>query len=990
MEDMELKKTSSLQEAKEESYKFLSECLKLGKPKRPAEEGSRDSQISQAVQVLLSESDDYTLIDYGVGEGRLIAGLNNLSDKTLQKMTYFGVDINYPSKAEVYSKNIGFSNKVNDIKFMTFNDFDDRKIKAKYIFVINVLHEIQLCELPKRLHSLCNSLENNGLIYINDFIELKEGEHDFVTWDYDDYLTIFDKKYFEIIGKFERSGKSGKYSLITLPIRKINDSIINETYFKNKCLEMYDSKKKRVSANIEKIETENKSYVDTKIFNYLLVLNWNIGKQMEHANKEDWLSKLQNIIPNFEIIDEWIEHQAKNANPEDFYKGNTSLGNIVSGYDVKRSVTYINKITKKKEKWSYNNLFEYLIRKETDTRSGIFSILLTGAAGEGKTTLLFRIGYDLFKLKEEKEFYVLRLRSGYGINSEQLLNFYHYIQKPVYLLIDTIFIKEIVSHLANATYELSLKNIPITFLISARKGEWEIVKGESALHVIKYDEMLLEDLERGEIEEILKHLEKNHLLGKLASLTYEERITIFFEEKAKKQLLVALLELTKGESFERILENEYKNLSDFAPKAAEAYLIVCFLYQYGKLTPEGFLKRFCGYGSASSHFFYKEVINTTPRVIIMAHERGLGNCMRARHPLIASVVIRKVLSKNEKLHLISEIINKVNIGIRGERYIVIKLLRGIISDYQNKNELEENRKFVKDIVTKENSQAIKEIFKAASREDKNIELLEWAWIFNSIEEIDNSIWCLKQSIEISIRNKWNVDPRTYYYYGKALKKYFKKEGKNNSKLITIERIKDCFQKAYQGGLLQSPFLQEYACLEWETAAILEKSRDKKTALENYEHIICINPDHEAAIWKCAYIALELEQPYRQKAINYFRDYLKIHIKKDIAAAMTRVDLAKLLIEKGKDYYNESESLLLEAIDIFPKFPWSYIELGILYKKINRNDDAVKHLLKGETIANEISKLEAVEKAKGMLKEIKQELGNEQFISILMTLISKLI
>ena len=325
-----------------------------------------------------------------------------------------------------------------------------------------------------------------------------------------------------------------------------------------------------------------------------------------------------------------------------------------------------------------------------------------------------------------------------------MLNFYHYIQKPVYLLIDTIFIKEIVSHLANATYELSLKNIPITFLISARKGEWEIVKGESALHVNKYDEMLLEDLERGEIEEILKHLEKNHLLGKLASLTYEERITIFFEEKAKKQLLVALLELTKGESFERILENEYKNLSDFAPKAAEAYLIVCFLYQYGKLTPEGFLKRFCGYGSASSHFFYKEVINTTPRVIIMAHERGLGNCMRARHPLIASVVIRKVLSKNEKLHLISEIINKVNIGIRGERYIVIKLLRGIISDYQNKNELEENRKFVKDIVTKENSQAIKEIFKAASREDKNIELLEWAWIFNSIEEIDNSIWCLKQ------------------------------------------------------------------------------------------------------------------------------------------------------------------------------------------------------------------------------------------------------
>lgn len=985
MEDMELKETSILQEAKEESYKFLSECLNREKPKRPAEDGSRDNQISQAVQVLLSESEDYTLIDYGVGSGRLIAGLNNLSDKTLQKMTYFGVDINYPSEAEIYSKSIGFSNKVKDIKFMTFDVLNDKKIKAKYIFVINVLHEIPLCELPKRLHLLCNSLENNGLIYINDFVELKEGEHNFVTWDYDDYLTIFDKEYFDIIGKFERSGKSGNYSLITLPIKKISDSIICGTYFKNKCFDMYDGKKKRVSANMEKIEIKKeKEDTATKQYSYLLELNRNIERQMQHANKEDWLSKLQNIIPNFEIIDERIEHQAKNANPEDFYKGNTSLGNIVSGYDVKRSVTYINKITK--EKWSYNNLFEYLIRKETDTRSGIFSILLTGAAGEGKTTLLFRIGYDLYKLKEEKEFYVLRLRSGYGIHSEQLLNFYHYIQKPVYLLIDTIVIKETVSQLANATYELSLKNIPITFLISARKGEWEIVKGESALHVNKYDEMLLEDLERGEIEEILKHLEKNHLLGELASLTYEERITNFFEKKAKKQLLVALLELTKGESFERILENEYKNLSEFAPAAADAYLIVCFLYQYGKLTPEGFLKRFCGYVSVSSRFFYKEVINTTPRVIMRGHESGLGSYLRARHPLIASVVIRKVLSKEEKLRLISDIINCIDITIRGERYIAIKLLRGIISDYQNKNELRESRDFVKHIVTNEVPKAIEKIFKEAN----NIELLEWAWIFNSIEAIDNNIWCLKQSIEISIRNKWNVEPTTYYYYGKALKKYFKKEGKNNSKLITIEHIKDCFQKAYQGGLRQSPFLQEYACLEWETAAIIEKSRDKKTALENYEHIICIKPDHEAAIWKCAYIALELEQPYRQKAINYFRDYLKIHIKRDIAAAMTRVDLAKLLIEKGKDYYNEAESLLLEAIAIFPKFPWSYIELGILYKKINRNYDAVKHLLKGETIANEISKLEAVEKAKGILEEIKQEIGNEQFNLVVMTLIKKLI
>lgn len=1053
MENMKLEKT--LQEAKEESYKFLCECLRPKNLERPPEKGRGDIQIIQALGLLLSDPGEYTLIDYGCGEAPLIEVLRTLSNETLQKITYIGVNLNYPNRAEEFVKEIKFSQKVKDIKLMTTGDFEAKDIKGKYIMVINVMHEIPLDELPKRLYHFCKSLERNGLLYIHDFIELKEGEHNFVTWDYNDFLTIFDRINFEIIGQPEWSHKSGKFSFITLAIRKLSEKLIPENDFKKRCIDMYYKKKNRLLAEIDKLHAEGTSDpLAVRRLSYLQTLNSNIDRQLRDVDKQNWLLGLEKIIPNFEIVDERIESQAKNANPEDFYKGNTSWGNIISGYDAKRSVSYVNKINLKKERWSYYKLFEYLIRKENEIKSRVFFLLLTGAAGEGKTTLLLRIGYDLYKLKvkEEMDFYVLRLCSGYKINSKQLLNFYRYVQKPIYLLIDAVSIFETVSDLWSATYELSLYNVPITIVTAARKDEWEIAKGRSSLHVNKYDEMLLEDLERGEIEQILSILEINSLLGELASLSYEERITKFFEEKAKKQLLVALMELTKGESFERILENEYANLKQMVPKAAEAYLIVCFLYQYGKLVPEGYLQRICGYGNTSRWLFFKQVINTTPKVIIREWERGLGIGLRARHPVISSTVIRKILSKEEKEQLICEIIDSINIGIRGERYIVIKLLKGIISEYLDGSKLQENKALAKRIITKMKPEIIKRIIEKACQEEIIVEILEWAWIFYSIKYWEGNIDCLDYSIEIGERNRWDLDPKVHYWHGKALNKYLEILGEDNPKGTTIGDVEKCFQKAYDGRLRWAPFLIEYAKLEekkgkhreaaklfeenlklfpqnqiiklsysefikrreqdkspeeflnilkganevnpdnirtlWKIAEVLEKLGDKKSAFEKYEYITSIKPDHEGAIWKCAYIALELKWQYSPKAINFFRTYLSIHSERDIRATMARNDLSRLLIEIGKEYYEEAEKLWLEAINISPEFPWSYIELGDFCRKVGRNKDAVEYLIKGEKKAMESNKPEAVEKARGIIEAIKQRLGTEQFALILRELLGQ--
>jgi tetratricopeptide (TPR) repeat protein len=175
---------------------------------------------------------------------------------------------------------------------------------------------------------------------------------------------------------------------------------------------------------------------------------------------------------------------------------------------------------------------------------------------------------------------------------------------------------------------------------------------------------------------------------------------------------------------------------------------------------------------------------------------------------------------------------------------------------------------------------------------------------------------------------------------------------------------------------------------WKIAETFEILGNVKAAFEKYETIISLKSDHEAAIWKCAYLAMDLEPDYRFKAIDYLKSFIEKHKENDVRAAMARNDLAKLLVEKGQEYYEEAERYWLESINVFPEFHWAYIELGIFYYETNRTKEAINRILEGKRRAIQHNKSEAAEKADFVLKTIKENLGDEYFIRILMESLSQ--
>jgi len=68
-------------------------------------------------------------------------------------------------------------------------------------------------------------------------------------------------------------------------------------------------------------------------------------------------------------------------------------------------------------------------------------------------------------------------------------------------------------------------------------------------------------LDRQEIISLLAILENNNLLDRLRGMTQENRIKEF-EYRARKQILIAMREATRGRSFDDIIRSEYDEIEN--------------------------------------------------------------------------------------------------------------------------------------------------------------------------------------------------------------------------------------------------------------------------------------------------------------------------------------------------------------------------------------------------------------------------------------------
>lgn len=341
------------------------------------------------------------------------------------------------------------------------------------------------------------------------------------------------------------------------------------------------------------------------------------------------------------------------GNPQDFYRGfDFGWYPIVQRLDVRRRLT--------------DRLLNDVVVCAEDDRPSIAQLyVVKGEAGAGKTLFLRRLAWEA---ATEADVLCVFLREDGLLRYEALAEIFRVTQQRIFLFVDSA--SKHVSEIASVVSSATKDRLPITVFTSERQNVWNmacerLVPLVTELFPLRY-------LSRAEISELVNLLKAHDSLGPHLTGKSHEQCVLEFEERAGRQLLVALHEATVGLPFEEILLNEYKQIE---PRAAQQlYLTVCVLNRLKVGVRAGLIARV--HGIPFSQFSERLFAPLEHIVQVRQHAGTQDYLYSTRHPEIAQIVFERVLDKPEdRYNEYMRIISQLNLAYSTDRHALRGLVR---------------------------------------------------------------------------------------------------------------------------------------------------------------------------------------------------------------------------------------------------------------------------------------------------------------------------
>lgn len=672
-----------------------------------------------------------------------------------------------------------------------------------------------------------------------------------------------------------------------------------------------------------------------------------------HANIQMPSKEESEFARYYQLLNEDLFNQEVSAKKAElFYKGNPPDWDIIqNGLDIRREVELIEEIPIRK---TYDEIYQQILHLSDEGQRGLSFVLLTAEAGSGKTTFLFRLGYDLYCHQDDYDrYWVMRSRSDNLLQLDPLLKFYQQSQKHLYILVDIHDVEGYKTKLKGVMHELAIRqDVPITIIVAVRYNEWK-QKGGDELNIIAQRrlEIRLGKLSECEASKLLDLLQEHGQLGELKNLSRNIQLQkLLSATAADKQLLVALMEVTHGKKFEEILINEYQNLQ---PEAKLAYRYVCLFHAYGVLLPIKLLRSALGLSKLD---FATKIKASTELVIVEDFDRT--SCVRTRHRQIAHALKTGLNELNDYdflLPMLSNIISSIEEHVITDRYALLKFLLKFVNDSDKTT-----KNLVKEVLAEHKDKFEGIRFRVKQTEERYIELSEWGYLYYSLGDLDTDRHYVSDAIDITTANnaaelyyyhgrvseKLNFNAEAEEYYDRAynlglrstkfLHRYFSFAVDNNSLYKALKLLEETFindldnnkirrlvynlldgllsEKKYdevikicQAGLMTQNESMRIR-LRYKLANALERRNepgDIESSLREYKNILKYQPDHKMAMSRSAAILEKLGPEYYFEADTLYRQAIEIHKKKDKLWAQLRSNYAFLLEKLGENLISDS-------------------------------------------------------------------------------------
>ena len=344
--------------------------------------------------------------------------------------------------------------------------------------------------------------------------------------------------------------------------------------------------------------------------------------------------------------------QGKAMNAKAFYCGlDSSFSPIYAGLDVRRLIT--------------DTVLEHAVLNTLQsTQPKLF--VIKGYAGAGKSVLAMRVALETSELLDSP--LVMWLKEGAMIRPDLLLELQNLVNDRLF-----VFINDLVQH--EATFGrlievLQSANAPITVIACVRTNELYI-HGQ-AFHKQISKEFELQDLDNKEVMQLLEKLSAEKILGPLEQYNEADR-KIFIRKFYEQQLLVALHEITFGDSFENIVINEFENI---LPRAAQQlYLDICTLHQCGVGVRAGLVSRISGLPISDLNTMLNGPLS---RVIKGDYDQRYRDVVyRSRHSEIARMVFDLAIKDPAaRSHQLVRMVSKIDLDYSSDNRAFFELVRG--------------------------------------------------------------------------------------------------------------------------------------------------------------------------------------------------------------------------------------------------------------------------------------------------------------------------
>jgi len=299
-------------------------------------------------------------------------------------------------------------------------------------------------------------------------------------------------------------------------------------------------------------------------------------------------------------------------------------------------------------------------------------------AGAGKSVFLRRLAWEAATQADALSLY---LRENGELRYEGLREVHRVTRQRLFLFVDGA--AEHAASLAQVLGSARRERLPLTVFTAERSNVWNmacerLVPLLTEAHELRY-------LSHTEIQSLVELLTLHGSLGpSLTGKTAAECVRQF-EERAGRQLLVALHEATMGVPFEEILLNEYEQIEPNA--ARQLYLTVCVLNRLNVAVRAGLIARVHGIRFAE---FKERFFTPLEHVVQVRHNLATQDYLyTARHEEIAQIVFDRVLrTPEDRYNEYVRIIRELNLAYGTDRTAFRGLLRAkslheLFPEYQN-------------------------------------------------------------------------------------------------------------------------------------------------------------------------------------------------------------------------------------------------------------------------------------------------------------------